>query len=55
MFDWPEQIQTSPTRTSATSTLFLPWIVRVAGPPAFNSASLTIHLPSRTEVRTSWP
>ena len=35
MFDWPEQIQTSPTRTSATSTLFLPSIVKGRRPAGF--------------------
>ena len=33
MFDWPEQIQTSPTRMSLTSTDFGPATVRVCGPP----------------------
>ena len=35
-----EQTQTSPTRTSAISTLFFPSIVSVNGPPAFSSAEL---------------
>ena len=46
MFDWPEQTQTSPTRTSTTSTLFFPSIVMANGPPASSFASRTSHLPS---------
>ena len=34
MFDWPEQIQTSPTSTSSSVIVFLPLIVIVCGPPA---------------------
>ena len=29
MFDWPEQIQTSPARTSLNVTVFLPLTVSV--------------------------
>ena len=34
MFDWPEQIQTSPTSTSSNLRVFLPSMVSVCGPPA---------------------
>ena len=46
MFDWPEPTQTSPTRTSFNSILFLPLTVRVWGlPSAFLAGSVTFQLP----------
>ena len=46
MFDWPEQIQTSPTSTSSNGTVFLPRTVMVCGPPAGIGSSTTCQLPS---------
>ena len=45
MFDWPEQIQTSPTSTSSNVIVFLPLTVSVCGPPAASGSSVTCHLP----------
>ena len=41
MFDWPEQIQTSPTSTSSTASLFLPVTASVCGPPTGSGSSVT--------------
>ena len=46
MFDWPLQIQTSPTRTFFSSILFLPSTINMSGPPAFWTGSFTFHFPS---------
>ena len=45
MFDWPEQIQTSPTSTFFSVIVFLPETVSVWGPPTGKGSSLTVHLP----------
>jgi hypothetical protein len=51
MLDWPEQIQTSPTRTSLYVSVFFPAIVMVSGVvPAFSGSSVTSHLPSAPAV-----
>ena len=57
MLDWPEQTQTSPTRTSLYSILFLPLMVIGSGPPAAPESSLTIHSPLSppASVTASWP
>ena len=47
MFDWPEQIHTSPTRTSSIFTVFSPETFRVRPLPLDSIASsLTIQPPS---------
>src|SRR5262249_33260666 len=50
MFDWPEQIQTSPTSTSSSLSSFLPLIFSVCGPPTAIGSSVTCHLPSAPAV-----
>ena len=50
MFDCPDPTQTSPTKISFTVIEFFPAIVISAGPPGFNFASFTIHLPSAPAV-----
>src|SRR5204862_7416075 len=45
IFDWPLQIQTSPTRTFLSSILLLPSNVIVSGPPVCSAGRFTIHLP----------
>ena len=39
MFDWPEQSQTSPIRTSDNVRLFFPWTSSFRGPPASRAGS----------------
>ena len=46
MFDWPEQIQTWPTRMFLTLIEFFPATVISVAPPVLAGSSLTIHLPS---------
>jgi hypothetical protein len=47
MFDWPEQIHTSPTSTFLSSLVLLPLIEIVAGFAfAGTGSSFTVHLPS---------
>ena len=50
MFDWPEQIQTSPASTSLKLIVFLPLTVSVYGPPVGSGSSVTCHLPSGPAV-----
>ena len=50
MFDWPEQIQTSPASTSLKVRVFLPLTVSVYGPPVGSGSSVTCHLPSAPAV-----
>ena len=56
MFDWPEQRNTSPTRTSETVSV-APEPVRTSrlnGPPASNAGSVAVHRPeasARTAAR----
>ena len=45
MFDWPEQIQTSPASTSLKVRVFLPLTVIVYGPPVGSGSSITSHFP----------
>src|SRR6185369_2338674 len=45
MFDWPEQTQTSPTRTFLMVKVLLPVIVRSNGPPGFNGPIFVAQLP----------
>ena len=45
MFDWPEQIQTSPTRRLFTVTVLSPVMVMVSGPPSLSGLKSTLHLP----------
>src|SRR5687768_2683533 len=45
MFDCPEQIQTSPTRTFLTVKTLSPLIASSDGPPAFNGPSQTCQRP----------
>ena len=46
MFDWPEQIHTSPTRMFLSSTLLVPLMPIVAGfALAGTGSSFTVHLP----------
>src|SRR5262249_11444703 len=50
ILDWPEQIQTSPTRTFLTVTFSGPDTDRVYGPPAENGPRCAIHFPSASAV-----
>jgi len=47
MFDWPEHIHTSPTRTSVTSRVVVPVTLIVCGAALAGAAgSFTDHFPS---------
>src|SRR5258706_1430334 len=50
MFDWPEQTQTSPTKTFFNVIVFFPATTISNGPPAFNGLSVTDHLPPASAV-----
>ena len=51
MFDWPEQIQTSPSSTSWNVTVFLPATTIASGlPSASIGGSLQRHLPSAAAI-----
>ena len=50
MFDWPEQSQTSPERTSLSSIVLLPLMVIVNGPPALGVFSFSFQSPSAVAV-----
>ena len=57
MLDWPEPIQTSPTRTSWTTMVLLPATVSCpeAG-PALSGLSQASHLPAESAtVWAVWP
>ena len=56
MFDCPEQNQTSPTSTSFSSTVFLPFTVNFAPVLfAFSAGSATVHLPPAAVVSAFCP
>jgi hypothetical protein len=56
MFDCPEPIQTSPTRTSATVRVFAPAIVMSAAAPGVSGSSHTSHRPiASVVVRAVFP
>src|SRR5438552_1541376 len=50
MFDWPEQIHTSPTATFLKAMVFLPLIVSVYPVPGFCLLRVADHLPSLSAV-----
>ncbi len=50
MLDWPEQIQTSPTRTSSKVTVLLPVTTSLKGPPAFWAGRSARQAPSAPAV-----
>ena len=58
MFDWPEQRNTSPTRTSATVSA-APEPVRTSrlnGPPASIAGSVAVHRPDASaRAAARWP
>ena len=45
ILDWPLQIQTSPTKTFLSTTVFLPEMLNSSGPPALKLPIRTIHFP----------
>jgi hypothetical protein len=50
MFDWPEPSHTSPTSTSLTSMLFVPFTVRASPSATCSGSSFTCHLPCASAV-----
>ncbi len=50
MFDWPEQIQTSPTNTSENVLVSSAAIVMVCGPPAGSGSSRMSNRPSLSDL-----